>query len=33
MYVDPFWAGVVCTIMVEFLLPMGWAIISSTKKK
>ena len=34
MYVDPFWAGVVCTIMVEFLLLlMGWAIISSTKKK
>lgn len=33
MYVDPFWAGVVCTIMVEFLLLMGWAIISSTEKK
>lgn len=33
MYVNPFWTGVVCTIMVEFLLLIGGAIISSIKKK
>ena len=32
MYIDPFWAGVACTIAVELVLLVGCALISTIKK-
>lgn len=32
MYIDPFWAGVACTIAAEFVLLVGWVLISTIKK-
>lgn len=33
MYINPFVAGIVVTIMVEMIIIIGYAIISSTKNK
>lgn len=33
MYIDPFVAGVVSTILVELILIVGYAIYVSSKKK
>lgn len=33
MYIDPFVAGVVSTILVELILTVGYAMYLSTKKK
>lgn len=33
MYIDPFVAGVVSTILVELILIVGYAMYVSTKKK
>lgn len=33
MYVDPFVAGIIATIMVELLLAIGIAIFNGNKKK
>ncbi len=32
MYVNPFWFGVICTIVVEVVLLVVWAMICGTKK-
>lgn len=33
MYIDPFVAGVITTILVELMLIVGYAMYVSTKKK
>lgn len=33
MYVNPFWLGVLCTVVAEFLLLIGWVIIGFIKNK
>lgn len=33
MYIDPFVAGVISTILVELVLIVGYAMYASTKKK
>ena len=33
MYIDPFGAGVISTILVELVLIVGYAMYVSTKKK
>jgi hypothetical protein len=33
MYVDPFWMGVFSTIVVEVILIVGWAVLSSKSNK
>lgn len=33
MYIDPFFAGVISTILVELLLIVGYAMYVSIKKK
>jgi len=33
MYVNPFWFGVICTIVVEIVLCIVFAVVSQNKKK
>ena len=32
MYVNPFWFGVVCTVLVEIVVCIGYAIATGGKK-
>lgn len=33
MYVNPFWFGVICTIVVEIVACIIYAVVSTNKKK
>lgn len=33
MYIDPFVAGIISTILVEFVVIVGYAVYMSSKKK
>lgn len=33
MYINPFWAGVAATVLVELVVFFVWLVVSSTKER